>query len=100
MFSECLPAVQVWALSKILSNPYFFFYPITLRKYGSSTLESFPQIGDHQFAWILWYIWKERNKKVFNSMDIDPMDTIKLAETKSLLWAEARVSVIQKVVQK
>ena len=50
-----------------------------------------PQMEDHQFAWILWYIWKARNNKVFSNLDMDPMDTLKLAETESRLWAEAQV---------
>ncbi|WZZ03100.1 hypothetical protein YC2023_089021 [Brassica napus] len=50
-----------------------------------------PQLEDHQFAWILWYIWKARNNKVFSNLDIDPMDTLKLAETESTLWAEAQI---------
>ena len=36
---------------------------------------------DHQFAWILWYIWKGKNNKVFSNLDVDPKDTLKLAET-------------------
>jgi len=31
------------------------------------------------------------NNKVFSNLDIDPMDTHKLAETKSTLWAEAQI---------
>ncbi|WZZ57222.1 hypothetical protein YC2023_057329 [Brassica napus] len=46
---------------------------------------------DHQFAWILWYIWKGRNNKVFSNMGMDPRDTLKLAETESTLWADAHV---------
>ena len=45
---------------------------------------------DHHFAWILWYIWKGRNNKVFSNLDIDPRDTLKLAEIESILWAEAQ----------
>ncbi|XP_048605075.1 uncharacterized protein LOC125582426 [Brassica napus] len=48
-----------------------------------------PPMEDHQFAWILWYIWKGMNNKVFNNMDMDPRDTLKLAETESTLWADA-----------
>ena len=48
-------------------------------------------MDDHQFAWILWYIWKGRNNKVFSNLDMDPSDTLKLAETESTLWAEAHV---------
>ena len=59
----------------------------------------FPKLEDHQFALILWYIWKVRNNKVFSNLDIDPRDTLKLAETKSLLWVEAHVSLTQGIDQ-
>ena len=48
-------------------------------------------MDDNHFAWILWYIWKGRNNKVFSNLDIDPRDTLKLAETESALWAEAQI---------
>ena len=50
-----------------------------------------PKMEDHQFAWILWYIWKGRNNKLFSNLDIDPRETLKIAELKSTLWAEAHV---------
>ena len=50
-----------------------------------------PKMDDHQFEWILWYIRKGKNNKVFSNLDIDPRDTLKLAETESTLWAEAQV---------
>ena len=50
-----------------------------------------PKMDDHQFAWILWYIWKGRNNKVFINLDIDLRETLKLAELESSLWAEAHV---------
>ena len=50
------------------------------------------ELEDHQLAWILWYIWKGRNNKVFSKLDIDPRDTLRMAETESLLWAEAHIS--------
>ena len=54
-----------------------------------------PAMEDHQFAWILWYIWKGRNNKVFSNLDIDPRDTLKLAEKESALWAEAQINQAQ-----
>ena len=57
------------------------------------------QIEDHQFAWMLWYIWKGGNNIFFSNIDIDPRDTLKLAETESLLWTKAHVSLTQSVLQ-
>ena len=81
VFFECPRAVQVWALSQIPSNPYIFptqslFANILFN------LEVFSELADYQFAWNLWYIWKCINNKVFSNLDIDPKDTLKLAETK------------------
>ena len=41
--------------------------------------------------------WKARNNKVFSNLDIDPRDTLKLAETESLLWSEAQNSLAQEI---
>ncbi|XP_018462435.1 uncharacterized protein LOC108833522 [Raphanus sativus] len=52
-----------------------------------------PQVvEDHHYAWILWYIWKARNNKVFSNLDVDPRDTLQLAETESRLWLDAQIS--------
>ena len=59
----------------------------------------YPELKYHQFAWILRYIWKVQNNKVFSNLDIDPRDTLKLAETESLLWAETHVSLTQGIDQ-
>lgn len=58
-----------------------------------------PELEDHQVSWILWYIWKGRNNKVFSNLDIDLRDTRRLAETKSLLWAEAQTSLVHGIDQ-
>ena len=57
-----------------------------------------PKMEDNQFAWILWYIWKARNNKVFSNLDVDPRDTLKLPELESTLRAEAHVTNNQRVV--
>lgn len=43
-------------------------------------------MDDHRFAWILWYIRKIRNNKVFNNLNIDPRKTLKFAKTESTIW--------------
>lgn len=56
-------------------------------------------MDDHQFTWILWYIWKGKNNKVFINLDIVPRETLKFAETESTLWAEAQVLTTPKDTQ-
>lgn len=48
-----------------------------------------PQMDDHQYAWILWYIWKSRNNKVFSNLEVEPKDILKFAVTESTFWADA-----------
>ena len=91
VFFECPPAIQVWALSKIPANPAFFPTKALFTNMDHLFWRVLPQMEDHQFAWILWYIWKARNNKVFSNLDMDPVDTLKLAETESTLWAEAQI---------
>ena len=99
VFFECQPAVQVWSLSRIPSNPDIFPTQSLFTKMDYLFWRISPELEDHQFAWILWYIWKERNNKVFSNLDMDPRDTLELAETESLLWAEAQISLTQGIKQ-
>ena len=91
VFFECPPARQVWALSKIPSPPNIFPISSLFANMDHLFWRVQPKMDDHQFAWILWYIWKARNNKVFSNLDIDPRDTLQLAELESSLWAEAHV---------
>ena len=85
VFFECPPAIQVWALSKISSNPAIFPTSSLFTNMDHLFSRVIPKMDDHQFAWILWYIWKGRNNKVFSNLDMDPRETFKLAETESTL---------------
>ena len=86
---------QVWALSKILSNLDLFPTSSLFTNLDHLFWRVIPEMEDHHFAWILWYIWKCRNNKVFSNLDMDPRDTLNLMETESKLWAEAQVKNIQ-----
>ena len=84
VFFECSAARQVWALSQISSNPAIFSLVLS-----SQIWIIYSREFTHQFAWILWYIWKGKNSKVFCNLDIDPKETLKFVETESILWAES-----------
>ena len=92
VFFECPPARQVWALSKIPSDPNLFPIGSLIANMDHLFWRVNPKMEDHQFAWILWYIWKGRNNKVFSNLDIDPRETLNLAELESTLWAEVHVT--------
>ena len=85
VFFECPPARQVWALSKIPSNPNIFPISSFFANMDHLFWRVNPGMDDHQFAWILWYIWKSRNNKVFSNLNIDTRDTLKIAELESTL---------------
>ena len=97
VFFECPPAIQVWALSKIPTNRAIFPTDSLFTNMDHLFWRVAPPMEDHQFAWIFWYIWKGRNNKVFSNLEIDPRDTLKLAETESTLWAEAQLLKDQKM---
>lgn len=93
---ECPPALQCWALSSIPTSPGYFpcssvysnfdflFFRARTRGVSTQQLEAFP--------WIMWYIWKARNEKVFNNKDIDPLDTVQIAMKEAESWKVAQIA--------
>ncbi|KAG2326919.1 hypothetical protein Bca52824_009647 [Brassica carinata] len=44
-----------------------------------------------RFPWIVWFIWKARNEKTFNSKQILPPDTVLHATREEENWRVAQV---------
>ena len=44
----------------------------------------------------MWYIWKNRNNKVFNNRDGNPKEILRYAEVESEVWAEAQTTIPKK----
>nr|VDD59851.1 unnamed protein product [Brassica oleracea] len=45
------------------------------------------------YPWIIWYIWKARNDKLFRGIDRDPLELVRYAESEFQAWYNARDSV-------
>ncbi|XP_048605842.1 uncharacterized protein LOC125583250 [Brassica napus] len=50
------------------------------------------------YPWIIWYIWKAKNDKLFRGIDRDPLELVRYAESECQTWFEAN-EVAQPVVQ-
>ena len=52
----------------------------------------------YHFLWIIWYIWKARNDKLFRGIYRDPLELVRYAESECQAWFDAN-EVVQPVVQ-
>jgi len=99
---ECPPALQVWSLSATPSSPGLFPVPsiyanmdyLFWRK--NSIIE--PEQDMDPYPWIIWYIWKARNDKLFRGIDRDPLELVRHAESECQAWFNAN-EVARTVVQ-
>ena len=92
---ECPPALQCWALSDIsissgripcsalFTNIDHLLSRAAEQGVSREIIESFP--------WILWYIRKGRNNKIFNGVDTSPLDTLQLALAEAKSWKVAQI---------
>ncbi|XP_010495306.1 PREDICTED: uncharacterized protein LOC104772378 [Camelina sativa] len=83
---RCPPARQVWALAHVpvgsLHFPSESVYANVDHFLGSTNPGSQIQI----FPWLMWYIWKARNARVFENQMEQPEDIVRVAQDGS--WKE------------
>uniref|UniRef100_A0A0D3D7P3 Reverse transcriptase zinc-binding domain-containing protein n=1 Tax=Brassica oleracea var. oleracea TaxID=109376 RepID=A0A0D3D7P3_BRAOL len=99
---ECPPARQVWSLSSTPTCPNIF--PVSsvytnmdyLFWRKNSIME--PEQDRDPYPWIIWFIWKVRNEKLFRGIDRDPLELVRHAESECHAWFEAN-EVVQAVTQ-
>ena len=90
---KCSPALQTWTLSRIPSSPAIFPSSLvfTSMDYLFWTL---PKEDDFSyFPWILRYIWKERNYKIYSNRNGNPLEILRLADVECTVWMEAQLLV-------
>lgn len=90
---ECPPARQVWALSNIPSSPTLFpsssLYNNLDYLYWQGKEVGADEEGLRTFPCIMWYIWKARNKKIFDYLGVPPQETLDLAIQEEGAWRRA-----------
>jgi len=88
---KCHPARQIWALSKIPTVPGVFptdsIY-VNLDHLFSRIPSDFDSFA---YPWIILYIWKARDEKVFENVEKDPLDVLCLAEKEAQSWQLVQV---------
>ncbi|CAA7023581.1 unnamed protein product [Microthlaspi erraticum] len=90
MLFECPPARQAWALSPI-PTPSEHFPTDALYSNMAHLFWNLPDNDDMLiFPWLLWFIWKARNSKVFSNDDHNPQDVLESAIMEARAWAAAQ----------
>lgn len=89
---ECPLALQTWVISNMPSYPGIFPTQsvFTNMDYLFWRLPKEPDLT--YFPWILWYIWKNRNDKIFKNKTGNPLDILRKAEIEGTLWAKAQIN--------
>ncbi|XP_048605537.1 uncharacterized protein LOC125583041 [Brassica napus] len=99
---ECPPALQAWTLSTTPTSPEVFPLPSVYANmdylfWRKNSIIELEQDKD-PFPWIIWYIWKARNDKLFKGIDRDPLELVRYAESECQAWFAAN-DVAQPMVQ-
>ncbi|CAA7023626.1 unnamed protein product [Microthlaspi erraticum] len=85
----------VWSIPEFPTHPGIFpcdaLYKNVDHLFWRAKEEKVPEITIARFPWILWYLWKARNDKVFNNKDISSLDTFQLACAESETWSLAQL---------
>ena len=99
---ECPPALQVWSLSSTPTSPYIFPVPSVYTNmdylFWRKNIIIVSERDMDPYFWIIWYIWKARNDKLFRRIARDPLELIRHAESECQAWFDAN-EVVQTVVQ-
>ena len=52
-----------------------------------------PEDDRDPYPWIIWYIWKNRNDKLFRGIDRDSLELIRYTESECQAWHNAREAI-------
>ena len=91
---ECPPALQTWTLSSTSSNSQIFpisnIYTNMEYLFWRKNCNMEPKDDRYPYPWIIWYIWKVMNDKLFRGIDRDPLELVRYAESECQAWYNAK----------
>ncbi|XP_033134838.1 uncharacterized protein LOC117127923 [Brassica rapa] len=91
---QCPPALQTWALSDIPSGPGRFTSESIYENFDFLLSRALERGVSKQrlakFPWIMWYVWKARNDKLFNGVEISPLDSLHKVTQEGDEWLVAQ----------
>lgn len=92
---QCPPSIQAWALADIPHSPGSFqsdsIYSNLDHVLWKAKALGIPDTLLAPVPWVIWYLWKARNDKVFNGKDTTPLETIQLARSEAESWRLAQI---------
>ena len=53
-----------------------------------------PEDDKDLYPWIIWYIWKAKNDKLFRGIDRDLLDLVRYAESECQAWLNAKDTIL------
>ncbi|XP_023634340.1 uncharacterized protein LOC111829476 [Capsella rubella] len=88
---QCPPTLQTWALSQVPTAPGVFPTESLFANMDHLFWRTPKDLDVSMYPWIMWYIWKARNEKVFDNIDRDPREVLRLAECEAQSWFDAQM---------
>ena len=91
---ECPPALQAWELSSTPTSSEIFPVPSIYANmdylFWRKNRIMEPEDDRDPYPWIIQYIWKARNDKLFRGIDRDPLELVRYAESECQAWYNAK----------
>ena len=100
---ECPPALQTCAHATAPTPSTLFpttshYANIDYLFWRKNDIED-PELDKDPYPWIIWYIWKAKNDKIFRGIDMDPLETVRHGESECHAWFEANIKQEEQIVR-
>ena len=90
---ECPPALQVWSLSATPTSPSIFLvrsvYANMDYLFWRKNIIIELELDRDLYPWIIWYIYKALNDKLFSAIERVPLELVRYAKSECQAWFNA-----------